>query len=396
MTMQTQSISLRLEAIPLYALAVIAPWADLTGQVPIMFFLAITSCIFFSVKRKSTSYKPIFFLAAYLALIFLSFFWTQDRQIYKPIVIMYLFCFISFVSVMIFVMKKSDLRLFCYASLIGAVSAFLSLSVYSEDFGLLFDRYAIGEVNANYTAYVLAGGFFVTAVTIKVTRPVGVELLLMLAGMALIYYTITLLGTRGAQISVILTTLVLMSERLMNRNIAVLTAASLILIGISFSLGFLSPFLQWVDSFSERSTGDLSGRLLIWNEAIKFISQNLALGVGPGAFIKLNSFEVGAHNLFLTIMLDIGLIGLTVFVFFLYSIYSTMKKNGAIGAKLFLALLVYWMPMALSGHWETAPFSWAVVAFAINASAYQQSFLEARLARNAVVKPTETNNALAV
>lgn len=119
-----------------------------------------------------------------------------------------------------------------------------------------------------------------------------------------------------------------------------------------------------MDSFSDRGTGDLSGRTQIWHEAILYIERHPFLGIGPGSFPLVNSSGSGAHNFFLIILLETGVLGATVFTIFFLKFFSLFfrMKNRKLGSYLMGIFSAYWFPLVSSGHWETSPFSWMVVA----------------------------------
>ena len=102
-----------------------------------------------------------------------------------------------------------------------------------------------------------------------------------------------------------------------------------------------------------------------------FIQQFPVLGIGPGSFLQLSSRHVGAHNLILTVLLDLGIVGAAVMLLVFVSMYRVLlaprTQTGAFVAVMFT---IYVVPIASSGHWEASPLSWLVVAFAYNASRY--------------------------
>lgn len=88
--------------------------------------------------------------------------------------------------------------------------------------------------------------------------------------------------------------------------------------------------------------------------------------------MNISERGVGAHNFFLTVTLDAGVIGLAVMLAFL-AIFLRFISRTTIGPRqlnLGALFVLYWIPIALSGHWELAQFSWVVVAYTIQVTIF--------------------------
>lgn len=73
----------------------------------------------------------------------------------------------------------------------------------------------------------------------------------------------------------------------------------------------------------------LSGRTLIWKQALKFINNSLLVGYGGyfkyGAFL-LNGKIYPCHTTYLQILIDCGLIGFTIFGYLITNLFKELKK----------------------------------------------------------------------
>ena len=89
------------------------------------------------------------------------------------------------------------------------------------------------------------------------------------------------------------------------------------------------------------------------------------LGIGPGSFVEVSMVGVGAHNFFFIILLETGFIGLFVMMGFFFSVFSHISSDTTRANYAFLLAMfsAYWFPIATSGHWESAPFSWLTLGF---------------------------------
>ena len=139
------------------------------------------------------------------------------------------------------------------------------------------------------------------------------------------------------------------------------------IIAFSVAVGLNNYLLLFFDSFGlGRGTGDLSNRGFIWVEAYSYILSNPVLGIGPGVFSEISELRAGAHNLFLTISLETGLVGMFLFggYLFLYFLGILRESRSNREGLLLLAMFsCFWFPIVSSGHWELAPFSWLLLGF---------------------------------
>ena len=99
----------------------------------------------------------------------------------------------------------------------------------------------------------------------------------------------------------------------------ILYAILLLLVNILVISGSLSVILS--DVFDKTTT--LSGRTIIWGSAIEIIRGNWLLGIGdfaPGFFIDLTGVggATHAHNQLLQILLNSGIVGLFVYIYYIY------------------------------------------------------------------------------
>jgi O-antigen ligase len=71
--------------------------------------------------------------------------------------------------------------------------------------------------------------------------------------------------------------------------------------------------------------------------------------------------NIGAHNFFLIVLSDTGLVGMTLIAAFIFAWAKEILKSSEQGMKILLLFAAYWLPIATSGHWELAPYSWFIV-----------------------------------
>lgn len=151
----------------------------------------------------------------------------------------------------------------------------------------------------------------------------------------------------------------------MSKYVSLVVFFAMIAFSIALSIGLIDSILIYFDFLSNRGTGDLSGRLQIWPEAIRYITEYPLFGIGPGAFLDVGILQVGAHNLILTVLLDTGLLGLLTMSLFFTSLLSFVRGSigGDKGQFTITLFVLYFVPIAMSGHWEVSPFSWILLGF---------------------------------
>lgn len=183
-------------------------------------------------------------------------------------------------------------------------------------------------------------------------RPVRKHFIFGLAGLFLFFLIIILSGTRGIWASILFPFLFLGYEALFNKNLESrkLICSSLTILMIffvSFGAAYLilqkpqfliqkADMAEGADVFKRISsiidTGEISnfGRIQIWQKTLKSMEKNSLLGVGIGNFpvvLKENieSAKAGAsaHNLYLNIGAEMGILAM---ILFLWLFWLILKK----------------------------------------------------------------------
>lgn len=132
---------------------------------------------------------------------------------------------------------------------------------------------------------------------------------------------------------------------------------------------------------TEITSGELSTRGALWDSATGLIAEHPWVGVGagqsPGQIMELNGLRNGAHNTYLAIAADVGIVGLTLFLLVVVAViarsFGLRSPDRVFVPVLLLTLLVGLFPVSLQYN----KVIWLVIALAAN----QQS---TRLARDPV------------
>ena len=180
--------------------------------------------------------------------------------------------------------------------------------------------------------------------------------LLYIVAIALMGSALLLSGSRGgfvALIAEIIILIILTSRARGRKNLVLKVAMSALLIaaavGGAIFVGGETSLTRFADSATSQDI--TSNRTLIWGQTIKVIAEHLPFGSGLGAYAQAytpfdpsSGFErvEQAHNDYLQILSDAGLIGLIIGVLFLYWFFkegtanvrtkNTFRRGVAVGA----------------------------------------------------------------
>jgi O-antigen ligase len=245
-------------------------------------------------------------------------------------------------------------------------------------------RYAATGFNANDLGLVLALGIpvawhlAVSESSSKVTH-----------GLRLVNYTyipaatlaILLTASRGALLAALPALLfVLGSLPRLNLFLRVLISAALI--SALFALQTLVPqssFQRLGTIGASIAEGDLGDRVDIWRESIASSAEHPLLGVGSGAFRTAVVPGNVAHNSFLSVLTEVGIVGFILFVIILaMTVYQAMHQPRW-DARLWLTMLLVWAVGASSLTWEHKKPTWLFLSLVIASAGLSVRHNEARV-----------------
>ncbi len=124
-------------------------------------------------------------------------------------------------------------------------------------------------------------------------------------------------------------------------------------------------------AYSELSGGgNLTGRTDIWHDAYLRFLDNPILGVGSDAFATVSEHRLVAHNSFLSVLVETGIVGLILFVtLFAIALFCTFKLP-ILESRLWKTVMVIWFLGASALTYEHHKPTWLVLALIVS-SRYQ-------------------------
>lgn len=328
--------------------------------------ITLISLCFLDILRKKSlrliwqeSFMFLFFIMV-ITRYSLSGLYTQSQL--STIIFNYITPFFMLFTVRRLWKAKFDWLVLGYAYLAGCITATIIL-VYKWIVEGAATRLSIGELNANYVSYCLVTGVVVGLTLILLSKN-KFQIRALVATLAILFVGILLGGTRGSLIS-ILGLLIGFSFFRFRRNPFKITILSIA--AISFGIFLFNIIPEAVSSriLSDSSTGDVtSGRSYLWSLAVSYISESPLTGYGIGYFKYNNASGIEVHNVFLSILVEFGIVGLLFYVPVLFSIIFIKHKSlEVMQARIFF--ITSWLPIAMTGVWEYSIAAWFVFAWLI-------------------------------
>lgn len=144
-----------------------------------------------------------------------------------------------------------------------------------------------------------------------------------------------------------------------------------ILAGALFALPLVIPqssLQRLATTADEISSGDLNGRVAIWREGLAVFAAHPLLGVGSAAFHSAIESGRSAHNTFLAVATELGLIG-----FLLFGMILAMALYHAIhqpkwDSRFWLTILLVWALGGSAMSWAPAKETWLFLSLVVAAA----------------------------
>ena len=178
------------------------------------------------------------------------------------------------------------------------------------------------------------------------------------------YFSILLTASRGsliASVPAVMFILGTLSVRLTLGHSLVLILVLLILCGL---FQFVPPecLMRLSTAGDEIASGDLNGRIDIWQAGLVSFVEHPFIGAGANAFPSVNALGRAPHNTFMSILVDLGLIGLTLFVAIVALLVLQASRTGPIECCFWFTLLFIWFLGTLCHNWEHTKHTWLIIS----------------------------------
>ena len=286
------------------------------------------------------------------------------------------------------------------AYVLGAwVSVYSTLSNYLAGnlahAGSKWTRYSGFGFNANGLAIVLAIGlpiawYLVTSETRR-TQLFSILRIVNAAYVPFAMFAILLTASRGG----LLATLPFLFYFFSTLTRIKLTQRILLSFGLMGVLYFVQPLIPQASldrlstTSSEITDGDLNGRRTIWEEGLEVFATSPIGGVGTGTFQNHVANGKVAHNAYISVLVELGIVGFSLFILiFLLSVYHTRYLPRS-EAALWITVVLIWAVGVTALSWEYKKYTWLIVSYILisaNASREKTPVMDASIGSSGILK----------
>ena len=280
------------------------------------------------------------------------------------------------------VLEKALLA-FAIGAIFTSVLIFLGIGIEQTDEGLRASRTTFFNSGPNeFGIKLVTGAVVIIAMFIQDNLGLGKMRYLLATFLPLIFFAILGTGSRTAILVIPLVPLTWLFFRVLASKYKLLALSSGIIIVSSVLIPVIFFALQnqvVLDriAYTATGTGDFGelGRFFLWAGFFNLLGENLFFGNGLSGFdlitFKYFGYVESPHNVFLEIMLYTGLLGLSIYLFFLYRIvyasYTLYRDEGKLMPILLLPT-VFAYSMALQPL--TEKICWLVFAYIVGTVLY--------------------------
>jgi O-antigen ligase len=344
--------------------------------------LVVGACWLVTIVITGRTRAPVTYLlafAAFVAWVVVTTFWSADPAESLGAVFLWLQTLLFVYILWDLYRTKAALLaglqayvLGAYTAVFGAVLNYLG----SNEFYTSQDRYSLGDTNPDGYGFIVALGIPVACYlaaspeTPKLLRFVNYGYL------PVAFLGIALSGTRTASVGAALALLyglaTLTRLRLVTRiAVVVLLAAALFVI---------LPIVQPLSSFqrlgttgTEVTAGDLNGRTAQWRQGFDAFKDHPVLGVGVDQYRTVNTLSKVAHNSYLSVLVELGLIGFVLFTTILWIVVAEARRLPRWDRNFWLTVLLVWAIGASTLTWEHRKTTWLFLTLVVAAAAAARS-----------------------
>lgn len=186
---------------------------------------------------------------------------------------------------------------------------------------------------------------------------------------ALVAQILTASRTAALSLAVGLAVIVIDTRKLNLRRTVALAAVGLVVAGLAVVYVPQRSVDRLGTTADEISSGTLNGRLGLWELSLQVASEHPIRGVGSGAFPEVNlertALAAEAHNLFLSVLAEVGAVGVILFVAMLLMAAIGLIDQPRDQRRTWLAIGLTWFVGASSLTWEMRKITWFVLAIAL-------------------------------
>ena len=365
--------------------------ASLIFVVPVG-LLALRLLMVRKVRRLSTIH---YLLLAFTAWVAASLLWTIDSEATTTRLGTYvqLLVFVGLIWELAPTKSRVQGLIICYV--LGSLYASLE-TIYNYAMGRTMsqlegadwetNRYSVDGINADELGLIIALSIPMALYLLTANRNLLLKALCwgqLVAG----FTAILLTATRGAMFAVLVGVMVISVPTLSRmsrtqKGMAVIACVALLACAALFVPR--ASIDRYLTTGTELTQGTLTHRTVIWAAGLEVFRDHPIVGVGAGAYgqavVKLIDIAYIAHNTFISVLVELGMVGAALFLLLLGSMLHSVFRMPYLEKWLWLAVLATWATGAASVTWENRKISWLLFGL-VAAQAYAKTTGVFRLRR---------------
>ena len=311
-----------------------------------------------------------------------SIFWSADpRRSVDQVVTWTLLLGLTFIIWDLFTTKETllaGLQVYILGTFVAIGSAIYNF-LFGNPYYTNYERFSPGGTNPDGFGFIIALGVPVAwylATTKTKTKFGGVLKLINYAYIPAAFMGLALSGTRTAMIATIPGMIFGLTSLARLRIWARIT----ILLFVSIAILLLLPVIQPLKSFERLGTttgalaeGDLNERTIIWREGLETFVDHPIIGIGTNMFRSINSLGKVAHNTYISVLVELGLIGLGMFLVILGVVVIQAWSLPKWDKSFWFSMLLVWGIGASSLTWEYRKTTWLFMNMIVASAALTRS-----------------------
>jgi O-antigen ligase len=258
-----------------------------------------------------------------------------------------------------------------YVAVGGAIANYFG----SNPFYSNYDRFSPGATNPDGFGFIIALGIPVAwylASSVSTARSRRVYRAANLAFIPLAFLGLALSGTRTAAIAAVVGMAFGLASLTRLRPMARIAILAVLL----YAFWALLPVVQPLASFqrlgttaAEATQGDLNGRLQQWRTGLAVFSEHPVLGVGANMYRSVNDLGKVAHNSFISVLVELGLIGIVLFGVVLVIAVVHALSQPTWDRNFWITVLLVWAIGASTLTWEDRKTTWLFLTLLVASAA---------------------------
>jgi O-antigen ligase len=339
--------------------------------------LIVGACWLFMIVVAGQMRRPVLFLfavAGFVTWVALTTFWSPDPVESLGAVYLWLQTLLFVYILWDLYRTKAALLAGLQAYVLGAYTAVggaVLNYVQSNAFYTNEERYSLGNTNPDGYGFILALGIPVACYLAASPETPKVFRLINIGYLPVAFIGVALSGTRTASVGAaigLLYGLATLTKLKIHTRVAVVVV-------LAASLFVLLPIVQPLSSFQRLGTtgtevtqGDLNGRTGQWAQGLRAFMEHPILGVGTDMYRTVNTLNKVAHNSYLSVLVEEGLIGFTIFLSILGIVALQVLRLPKWDRNFWLTSLLVWAIGASTLTWEHRKTTWLFLTFAVAAA----------------------------